>query len=217
MPSFLYAQALYMFARFESSSASSLLGLLSGLFSRPRPARLPAEVIEAIRLYNTPRHQEILAEFMRSENKHAVDSEGRSVLHHAVLLGKAPLVAYFLKKGVHKELEDNKGYTPLILAAQEVCEMRPPLRAKVMACMEILLQAKAKLVSTGPLPQIAMNLVAAAGDLDVLKFLELHGAPLNDDIIGSPLWWAERSKMANPEMIAYLQDKGCTARMGPPF
>ena len=206
---FCYAKALYMFSR----SADPLLRLFAELFPRPKPATLPAEVIEAIRLYNKPCHKEILAAFMKSGNKHAVDSEARSVLHHAVLFGKPFLVTYFLQKKVHIELEDNRGYTPLILAAQEVCGMHPSLRAKVMACMEILLEAKAHVISTGLFPQSAVNLVAAAGDLEVLLLLERHGAPLNDDNMGSPLWWATRSKITNPEMITYLQEKGCTARM----
>lgn len=190
--------------------------LLSDLFPRPKPPTLPAEVIEAVRLYNKPVHQDVIKDWLKKDDKNAVDSEGRSVLHHATLAGRSTLVSFFLGKGVKKELEDSRGYTPLILAAQEVHGMTPEKRHAVLACMKQLLVAGARVVSSGVFPQVAVNVAALNGDLETLELLERHGAAIDEDIMGTPLWWASSSKDAekNTAVIAYLESKGCTSRMG---
>ena len=195
------------------ATVAELVSRFSALFPRPTPPTLPDEVIEAIRLYNKRSHQEVLERFLKSGDKNAVDANGRSVLHHAALFGKEALVTYFLKKGLDKELEDERGYTPLILAVNEVSNMPPAARTKVMACIETLLKARAQVISTGVFPQVAVNLAAVSGDVDVLKLLAHYGAALNDDVMGTPLWWAENTAVRSDAMIAYLHENGCTARM----
>jgi hypothetical protein len=191
--------------------------LLADLFPRPKTATLPAAVIEAVRLYNLPQHKELLSDWLKKKNKNAVDAEGLSLLHHATLAGRTQLVAYFLQKGLQKDLENVNGFTPLILAVQQVKEMKPDLRKKVITCIETLLKAGAKMNSTGVLPQIAVNIAASNGDLDVLKQLEAHGAQLNEDVMGTPLWWATNAKVKNPEFISYLESKECKSTIGAPL
>ena len=82
------------------------LGLL---FPPQKPATLPKDVIEAIHLYNKPEHRERLREWVNGTDRHAVDMNGQSALHHAVLYGKPQLVEFFLTKKLQKDLEDNKG------------------------------------------------------------------------------------------------------------
>lgn len=186
-------------------------------FPRPKPATLPRNVINAVCLYNQPEHQVAIKEWLKQNDLNAVDSNGYSILHYAALSGRTKLVEFFLKKGVQKDLEDSRGYTALILAAQEVHAMTGIKRKSVHECMQQLLTHSARTVSSGPLPQVAMNLAALNGDLETLKLLEQHGAALNEDIMGTPLWWALNSNKANKnaEVIVYLENKGCTSRINP--
>ena len=181
------------------------------LFPRPKPATLTPEIIEAVRVLDREEHRRLIADWVKT-NKNGVDSEGRSILHHAVLAGKPKLVKYLLDKGVGKDARDNTNFTPLILAAQEVHSMGAK-RDVVLACMRELLEVGAQVISYGVLPRVAVNLAALNGDLETLKLLESYGASLNDDAMGTPLWWASKSKFDTTAVTAYLESKGCTSRM----
>lgn len=210
----LIFRLLFMLFSFKKPSDVFPHGFLSDLFPRAKPATLSREVIEAIRSHTELSISPILSGFVASKNRNAVDDKGRTVLHHAVVAGKSSLITFFLENGIDKEQEDNQGFTPLLFAVRKVSDLTPILRIKVKACIETLLLNNARVVSSGPFPHIAVNLAASSGDLDMLQLLEGYGAPLDDDKMGTALWWAEQAEEKSPEMIAYLQEKGCTARLG---
>ena len=64
--------------------------ILSDLFPRPKPATLTPEIIEAVRVLDREEHRRLIADWVKT-NKNGVDSEGRSILHHAALAGKPKL------------------------------------------------------------------------------------------------------------------------------
>lgn len=79
--------------------------------------------------------------------------------------------------------------------------------------MNYLLENGARPQSTGVFPQIGMNIAALNGDLEVVKLLERHNTPLNNDTMLTPLWYAKSAANqtdGHRAVIAYLEAHGCT-------
>jgi len=209
----------------NSQRKEAINSFFPGLFPKQKPATLPQEVIDAVRLYTQEEHKTILADWLKNGERNAVDAEGHSLLHHCVAAGKSNLLTFLLKKKLQQDLEDNRGFTPLIYGVLEIgrrdsisgeCQTSSALRTSILSCIDVLLQNHAVTVSSGIFPQVAVNVAAVNGDLETLQLLQRFGAPINEDNMGTPLWWAEHieAKYQNPELIAYLQSKNCTATLG---
>ncbi|MBA2711265.1 MAG: ankyrin repeat domain-containing protein [Tatlockia sp.] len=113
-------------------------------FPKPEVASLSPELIEAVQLYNKNEHKNLISQFIKnSSNKNAVDREGHSLLHFAVVSGKVGLVKYFLGLGFNKELEDDSGFTPLMYGILKRKGLNPALGNKVFECLNVLLEAGA--------------------------------------------------------------------------
>lgn len=198
------------------------LSRLFSLFPASKPATLPREVIEAASLYNTETHRSVLKEWLKSQSKNAVDEAGRSLLHYATVGGRLKLVNYFIdKKKFPIEFEDGEGYTALIYAVQQLAinkDMAKKQRDDIVACIDALLQKKAKVVSSHPVfPQVAVAIAAQFGDLEVLQLLEKHGASLKEEFMGhSILWLAEHSQnSATNPVIPYLHGRQASQQSQP--
>lgn len=186
------------------------------LFPKPEAASLSPELIQAVQLYNKEEHKNLISQFIKtSPNKNAVDGEGHSLLHFAVISGKVGLVKHFLNVGLNKELEDDSGYTPLIYGILKRKELNPASRTKVFECLEVLLNAGAKSKSRGFAAHSAANTAAMNVDFDVIKLLDSHGVSLTEEVFGTnPLWWATKTIVSNDdkeELINYLKSKECSS------
>jgi ankyrin repeat protein len=184
-------------------------------FPIPETASLTHELIQAVQLYNKEDHKNLISQFIKnSPNKNAVDREGHSLLHFAVISGKVGLVKYFLSLGFNKELEDDSGFTPLMYGILKRKELNPTSRKKVFECLDVLLEAGAHSKSTKLTSKSAPNIAAMTNDIEVIKLLDSYGVSLTEEAFGtSPLWWA---KTGNPngekdELINYLTNKECSS------
>jgi ankyrin repeat protein len=188
--------------------------LLADLFPPMKQPTLPSEVIDAVKHCTNTEQQKKIQEWLRhTADKNAVDASGHTLLHHATLAGQVKMVEFLVKQRLNPNAEDDKGYTPLIWAIEKLYQAEANKRQPILNCMSYLLEHGARPVSSGIFPQSGMNIAALHGDLDIIKLLERHNTPLNENIMLTPLWWAKSAKNqteGHRAVIAYLEEHGCT-------
>ena len=165
-------------------SGSKFDKLLADLFPPMKQPTLPSEVVDAVQHCTNAEQQKKIQEWLRkAPDKNAVDASGHTLLHHATLAGRVKMVEYLVKQRLNPNAEDDKGYTPLILAIEQVHQVDANKRQLILSYMNYLLQLGARPVSKGVFPQSGMNIAALHGDLDIIKLLERYNTPLNEDIM----------------------------------
>jgi ankyrin repeat protein len=76
--------------------------------------RLPDEIIKAIYVENI----DLITDWQDTTNIDYTDSDGRTMLFHAILVGSKSIVLVLLENGATVNLKDHKGWYPLHYAAQ---------------------------------------------------------------------------------------------------
>ncbi|CAH2094761.1 unnamed protein product [Euphydryas editha] len=129
----------------------------------------------------------------------AQNSEGRTVLHEAILKGNVPIIEYLLKNGANVHLKTRCGETPLLTA----------IHKDNRTVITLLKQCGAHLASVDTKPVAEMlSLAARSGVVEKLESLRIAGADLNvsDEIKQTPLHKAVLCN--NQDVVKYLLRHG---------
>ncbi|XP_052744086.1 L-asparaginase 1 [Bicyclus anynana] len=125
----------------------------------------------------------------------AENSEGKTVLHEAILKGNVPIIEYLLKNGANVHLKTRCGETPLLTAIHKDDHTVINL---LKQCGAHLTNADAKSVAE------MLSLAARSGIVNRMESLRIAGADLNasDEIKHTPLHKAVLCN--NSDVVRYL-------------
>ncbi|XP_045776267.1 L-asparaginase 1-like isoform X2 [Maniola jurtina] len=125
----------------------------------------------------------------------AENSEGKTVLHEAILKGNVPIIEYLLKNGANVHLKTRCGETPLLTA----------IHKDNHTVINLLKQCGAHLTSADTKSVAEMlSLAARSGSVNRMETLRVAGADLNatDEIKQTPLHKAVLCN--NSDVVRYL-------------
>ncbi|XP_034834240.1 L-asparaginase 1 isoform X2 [Maniola hyperantus] len=125
----------------------------------------------------------------------AENSEGKTVLHEAILKGNVPIIEYLLKNGANVHLKTRCGETPLLTA----------IHKDDHTVINLLKQCGAHLTSADTKSVAEMlSLAARSGAVNRMETLRIAGADLNatDELKQSPFHKAVLCN--NSEVVRYL-------------
>jgi ankyrin repeat protein len=179
--------------------------------SPPSTSFIPPNIINATINFNQMDSQTIVINWLETNDIHCQDANGLSLLHYAVSNGHIALLELLISKDFDINLEDRKGENALIHVIGNLPQVSQEARIKIIPCIDRLMRHGIQVSNDDILcPKSATCLAALQGDLEIIKLLEQYGVDLDEDALGTPLWWATSSENPNPELIEYLKSKGCT-------
>jgi|GEM_PF-5967067 len=189
-------------------------------------SELPSNLCTAIKDFKTNENQKIIGEWIKTtKNKNALDEEGNSVVHLAIVHRHPKLALWLLEKGVDINVINKKTRESALSVAIYAAANQLPgsnIRENYIALIKFLIEKKANMaVDAGfGMYKYALCMAAIYCDLEIVKLLVEQGdADVNysKDVI-TPIQYASSAggdPQEKEEIISYLKSKGAALHNAP--